>query len=94
MCVLYVYSHSDNICLCFADCGELVAPGNGSVDTTAGTTFGLTATFQCDNGYDLVGDATRQCQADATWSNADPTCEPKGNCALVTKVTMSAAACD
>ena len=56
--MLNVYSHSDNMYLCFAECGALDAPGNGTVDTTAGTTFGLTATFACNNGYHLVGDAT------------------------------------
>ena len=72
--------------VCFTDCGGLIAPGNGSVDTTAGTTFGLTATFECDAGYDLIGAATRECQADGSWSNADPTCQPKGKCLLTLKI--------
>lgn len=74
--------------LCFTDCGALTAPGNGNVDTTAGTTFGLTATFTCDAGYDLIGDATRECQADGTWSNADPTCQAKGKCQMAFKVYL------
>ena len=57
------------------DCGTLTDPDNGSVNHTAGTTFGKTATYSCDTGYSLVGDSTRTCQATGNWSGSAPTCQ-------------------
>ena len=57
------------------DCGNLTDPANGSVNHTAGTTFGQTATYSCDTGYNLVGDSTRTCQATGNWSGSAPTCQ-------------------
>ena len=54
------------------DCGSLTAPANGQVNHTAGTTFGETATYSCNTGYNLVGD-TRTCQATGVWSGSEPT---------------------
>ena len=56
------------------DCGNLTAPANGSVTHTSGTTFGQTATYSCNTGYNLVGDSTRTCQATGQWSGSAPTC--------------------
>ena len=55
-------------------CGNLTDPVNGSVNHTAGTTLGQTATYSCDTGYNLVGDSTRTCQAAGNWSGSAPTC--------------------
>ena len=57
------------------DCGSLTDPANGQVDLTSGTTFGQTATYSCNTGYNLVGDSTRTCQATGVWSGSAPTCE-------------------
>ena len=57
------------------DCGNLTHPAIGQVDHTAGTTFGQTATYSCNTGYNLVGDSTRTCQAEGIWSGSEPTCE-------------------
>ena len=57
------------------DCGNLTDPANGSVNHTAGTTLGQTATYSCYTGYNLVGDSTRTCQASANWSRNAPTCQ-------------------
>ena len=57
------------------DCGTLSNPLNGQVSHTAGTTFGQTATYSCNTGYNLVGDSTRTCQARAEWSGSAPTCQ-------------------
>ena len=57
------------------DCGSLTDPANGSVTHTSGTTFGQTATYTCNTGYNLVGDSTRTCQATGEWSGSAPTCE-------------------
>ena len=57
------------------NCGTLTDPANGSVNHTAGTTSGQTATYSCDTGYNLVGESTRTCQAEGNWSGNAPTCE-------------------
>ena len=57
------------------NCGSLPDPANGSVNHTAGTTFGQTATYSCNTGYNLVGDSTRTCQATGNWSGSAPTCQ-------------------
>ena len=57
------------------DCGNLTHPANGSVNHTAGTTFGQTATYSCNTGYSLVGNSTRTCQASGNWSGSAPTCQ-------------------
>ena len=56
------------------DCGSLTDPVNGQVNTN-GTTFGETAIYSCDTGYNLVGNNTRTCQATGQWSGNEPTCE-------------------
>ena len=65
--------------LTVVDCGTLTNPANGQVSHTAGTTFGQTATYSCDTGYNLVGDSIRRCQADGMWSGNEPTCISKSN---------------
>ena len=57
------------------DCDALSDPANGQVSHTAGTTFGQTATYSCNTGYNLVGDSTRTCQATGAWSGSAPTCQ-------------------
>ena len=58
-----------------AECGSLTDPANGMVDTTAGTTEGMMASYTCNTGYNLVGDTTRTCGTDGVWSSMEPTCE-------------------
>ena len=57
------------------DCGNLTNPANGQVSQAAGTTFGQTAVYSCNTGYNLVGDSTRTCQADGMWSGSETTCQ-------------------
>ena len=57
------------------DCGSVTDPANGQVSHTSGTTFGQTATYSCNTGYNLVGDSTRICQATGQWSGSAPTCQ-------------------
>ncbi|XP_064386420.1 receptor-type tyrosine-protein phosphatase kappa-like [Halichondria panicea] len=57
------------------DCGPLTVP-NGQVNTTSGTTFMNTATYTCDDGYNLNRVSDRTCQANGTWSLTAPTCDP------------------
>ena len=55
------------------NCGEL-ALDDGSVVYSSGTTYNSVATYSCDEGYELVGDTTRQCGADGQWTGAKPQC--------------------
>lgn len=33
-----------------------------------------TVTYTCANHYEIVGDATRECQTDGTWTGVNATC--------------------
>ena len=55
-------------------CDALSDPDNGAVSVT-GTGVGDTATYTCDDGYELVGSSTRTCQPNGEWSGSPPTCE-------------------
>ena len=46
---------------------------NGNVVFTT-TTFDSVATYSCDPGYALNGNAKRRCLADGTWSGTIPSC--------------------
>ena len=75
MYIMYLFSfHSTAV-----DCGTLNATANGQVSHPNGTTFGQTATYSCDTGYDLLEDITRTCQADGVWSGSEPTCISESN---------------
>ena len=55
------------------DCGGLTQPANGQV-TLNGTVYDSRATYTCDDGFSLVGSASRVCQADGSWSPNPPSC--------------------
>ena len=55
------------------DCGALSNPANGAVDTTSGTIYGEQASYSCNVGYKLVGNAQTLCKSDGNWETA-PTC--------------------
>jgi CUB/sushi domain-containing protein len=67
------WSGSATSCV-IVDCGVLPPVINGSVSTPNGTTFGAAAAYTCSSGYQRVGDASRSCQADGSWSGAAPVC--------------------
>ncbi|XP_019625813.1 PREDICTED: LOW QUALITY PROTEIN: sushi, von Willebrand factor type A, EGF and pentraxin domain-containing protein 1-like [Branchiostoma belcheri] len=54
-------------------CPQLSAPDNGAM--SGGVLFQDTATFTCDPGYELVGSASRLCQANQQWSGTQPACQ-------------------
>ena len=56
-----------------ADCGDPPPVGNGDFNTT-GTIFQSVAEYACNEGFTLSGSQSRTCQADGTWSGADPVC--------------------
>ena len=55
------------------DCGVLVDPSNGQVDFPA-TTYGSVAQYTCTAGCVPVGNTSRTCTADGTWSGSIPQC--------------------
>ena len=72
-----IHLHVDDACLPLTavNCGTLTNPANGRVTHTAATTFGKTATYGCNTGYNRVGGSTRTCQATGVWSDSAPTCQ-------------------
>ena len=58
-------------------CHALSNPANGGVNTTGhGTEVGNTATYFCNDGYDLIGDDNVIfCQSEGIWSGSPPICE-------------------
>ncbi|XP_065189195.1 sushi, von Willebrand factor type A, EGF and pentraxin domain-containing protein 1-like isoform X2 [Sycon ciliatum] len=61
-------------------CGSVSKPTNGGVFTT-GTTYGATASFSCDVGYNLKGSSSINCPENGTWS-ATPSCD-RVTCAVL-----------
>ncbi len=59
------------------DCGALMNPTNGQVDTSSGTTFVDRATYTCNIGHNRVGTSSRTCLASGIWSSVQPTCKGK-----------------
>ncbi|XP_078687146.1 uncharacterized protein LOC144919463 isoform X14 [Branchiostoma floridae x Branchiostoma belcheri] len=57
-------------------CPARAAPANGAVSPTGAVSYPNGATFTCNSGYTLNGVATPTCQADGTWNNPVPTCQP------------------
>ena len=64
-----------NVIFLFTVCGVLTNPENGQVSYTNGTSFGQTATYSCDKGYNLFGGSIRTCQVTGVWSGSEPTCQ-------------------
>ena len=54
-------------------CSPLSSPVNGAVQMDD-PMYSSMASYSCDQGFGLQGDATRTCQADGTWSGATPRC--------------------
>lgn len=62
------------------DCGVLADIPNGEVTLDSGTTtFGSTATYECEDGYflDVGSSASRVCEATAEWEPEEPVCSRK-----------------
>ena len=60
------------------DCGCLLNITNGQVDLNPNTLQGSVATYTCNVGHELSGDATRTCQSlTGAWSGTEPTCNRK-----------------
>ncbi|CAI8053959.1 P-selectin [Geodia barretti] len=55
-------------------CPLLRDPDNGNVNLS-GNTFGQTAEYTCNNGFNLVGESILMCGADGQWTGDSPVCE-------------------
>ncbi|XP_065845299.1 scavenger receptor cysteine-rich domain superfamily protein-like isoform X3 [Oscarella lobularis] len=70
-------SHADDVgIICtgaIPPCGDLLAPENGALSGFSNLT-GETAFFSCNQGYSIVGSASRTCQRDGKWSGIQPLC--------------------
>ena len=69
-------------------CDALFDPANGTVSTT-GTGVGDTATYTCDDGYELSGSGTLTCLSSGEWSGLLPTCEGKYVCIVAFSIGRS-----
>lgn len=58
-------------------CGNPPLIANGKIESGSNFTFNSTVNYECHDGYDLIGQENRTCQADRTWSGDIPTCERK-----------------
>ena len=60
-------------------CPTLTSPNNGMLSCSLGgngfANSGDFCGFRCNNGYDLIGNSTRICQADGSWSGSDTVCD-------------------
>ncbi|XP_030833839.1 sushi domain-containing protein 2 isoform X3 [Strongylocentrotus purpuratus] len=67
--LMWTGSTGDNACI-ESSCGFLDTPSNGSISLSED---GLTATFECQEGFTMSGGSESLCQ-NAVWSNGAPTC--------------------
>ena len=56
------------------DCGDPGIPNNGQ-RTGDNFTYESIVSYSCDSGYELIGDTTIICEADALWNPPTPTCQ-------------------
>ena len=55
------------------NCGTLSNPANGMVSVST-TTYNSVATYSCNVGHTLTGDAMRTCLETGSWSHDEQTC--------------------
>lgn len=70
--------------VCRPDCPGLNNQANGQVNATTAVSTGQSAFYTCDGGYSIIGDDTRTCQGDGTWSGSEPVC---GSCPVLSSPT-------
>ncbi|XP_048255629.1 sushi, von Willebrand factor type A, EGF and pentraxin domain-containing protein 1-like [Haliotis rufescens] len=57
------------------ECPQPEAVEDGSVNIL-GLTYTSKVEYTCDEGYELLGETVRTCQADKTWTDQAPVCSP------------------
>ena len=55
-------------------CPSLAFPAKGNL-TLSGDTFGETANYSCNTGYNLIGERSLMCGSNGSWNGAPPTCQ-------------------
>ena len=64
--------------LVLIDCGNLMPPENGMLNSTAGihgnNTLFASATYTCDLGFNMSGSAHRTCANTSEWLSGAPNC--------------------
>ncbi|CAG2104634.1 unnamed protein product, partial [Medioppia subpectinata] len=67
--------HSAPTCQ-YVNCGSLPHIPHGRVEfvNNSRTTFNASARYSCDENYTLVGNNTRVCEGNSTWSGIEPKC--------------------
>ncbi|XP_064397056.1 sushi, von Willebrand factor type A, EGF and pentraxin domain-containing protein 1-like isoform X3 [Halichondria panicea] len=56
------------------ECVSLESPTNGQIFLN-GTQIGDTVSYQCDTGFNLVGEVNRTCNSVGLWTSSQPTCQ-------------------
>ena len=56
--------------------------------TLTGRNFSAEALYECNEGYELVGDRSRRCEASGEWSGTEPTCVRKSLHAVARKIII------
>ena len=76
VCVSVCMYRSNQVFLLYVGtmCSKLSNPINGEVNVPS-RQVGSTATYSCNNGFNLVGDQSRVCRSGGSWSGNAPTCE-------------------
>ena len=73
---LYVYDYLI-LFLDIAGCEGLTPPGYGRIVSTTGNNIDDTTTFECDEGFTLIGSVTRRCLSNGQWSGVPTQCAGK-----------------
>ena len=69
-------------CFLFKACTSLSNPQHGSLSTPNGTELEDEAIYECDDGFELVGNSRRWCRSTGSWSGTAPTCKQIGRSLL------------
>ena len=84
---LTTWSGEDANCT-IVDCGSVSSIANGMVTYSSDTQYGSTATFTCDDDYELSGESSSECMEDGNWSRETPTCEENGALPLTSSISL------
>ena len=81
LCSDLIDKQLDPLPTCSDDINGGTIPGaisNGGVTYTSLALNSGRATYQCDEGFSVSDDNTRECQGDGRWSGTVPTCLEEG----------------
>ena len=57
------------------ECPAISDSSNDHMSVSVNSTYvDSTATYTCSSGYEIVGSATRTCEATGTWGGSQPSC--------------------